>query len=205
MRSSLAAHSMLNPYIALADMYINLLLILCFFLAAVLSLSHGFWEQARYRELQSIFYQGVMEELPRPLRPMPYWWRHDPPGALRWVFWQKRFFMPRTSKLTPQGREAFVRFARVVRKHAGKWRRIRIEGHTLPPRPGQPDDWLLSAKRAVAVAQIFHAQGHIPAHFLAVSGRGGQNPLSKGDPYNPANERVEIIIEFTQSPTPLSR
>ncbi|MBC7288059.1 MAG: OmpA family protein, partial [Armatimonadetes bacterium] len=198
-RSESVGRGVLNPFIALADMYMNLLLILCFFVAAVLALSHGFWEQAQYRALQTAFYASVMQELPRSLRPMPYFWRHDPPGAQRWVFWQKRFFVPHTSQLTSEGREAFVRFARVVRKHADKWRRIRIEGHTLPPRPGEPDDWMLSAARAAAVAQIFHSQGHVPAHLLAVAGRAGQTPLSKDAPWNPDNERVEIIIEFVQT------
>lgn len=86
----------------------------------------------------------------------------------------------------------------MLRKHKDKWRRIRIEGHTLPPKLGEPDDWELSSKRAAVVARVFASKGHIPSYLLAVAGRAGQDPQNKERPTDPANERVEIIIEYAK-------
>ena len=52
--------------------------------------------------------------------------------------------------------------------------------------------------RAAVVARILYAEGHIPPYNIAVSGRAGQNPIDKAHPDNPANERVEILLEYAQ-------
>lgn len=188
----------INPYIALADLLVNLVLILAFFVAAVNALGRAGWEQVRYREQQQAFRHSVLVSLPPTLRPYEHLGKHDPPGVQRWVFAERRLFTPGTASLTADGRHALVLFAGVVAHHRALWRRVRVEGHTRPPLPRAADDWELSAKRAAVVARILYAEGHIPPYYLAVAGRAGQNPIDKAWPADPANERVEILLEYAQ-------
>jgi chemotaxis protein MotB len=168
-----------NPYIALADLAINLVLILAFFVAAVIALGRAGWEQVRYRDAQNAFRQAVKGNLPQQLRPHEHFGKNDPPGVQRWVFAGGSLFVPGTTRLRSAGENALVRFAQVLRTHQADWRRIRIEGHTMPPRNGTPDDWELSSARAAVVARVIQERGHIPSYFLAVAGRAGQDPLTK--------------------------
>lgn len=189
----------INPYIAFTDVGINLILIMVFFVASVLTIGRAGWEKIRYQEPMEQFRRAVMQKIPvaicpKALKPEE---RNDPPGTQRWVFAGRQLFYPNTAELTPQGASSLIHFAKILRQHRDKWRRIRIEGHTVPPLPGQRDDWELSAQRAAIVARVFHAEGRIPSHFLAVSGRAGQAPVDKPNRLNPANERVEIVIEFS--------
>lgn len=186
-----------NPYIAFTDVALNLLLIILFVLAALLAMGRPGWEEARYRESMQQLRQAVAQ-MPEQIRPqlVSNVLRNDPPGVQRWMFPGRSLFYPRTARLTPEGYKTIREFAYILSQHRDKWRRIRIEGHTIPPRPGQRDNWELSAKRAAVVARIFHADGRIQSYFLAVSGRAGQTPVDKTNPRNPANERVEVAIEF---------
>lgn len=195
----------LNPYIALADVGLNLALVLLFFVVAVNAVGQAGWEQVRYREAQAQFTNALSSALPERLRPVPSD-RNDPPGAQRWRFPQKVLFRQGTASLSPTGRYVLVKFAAVLREHHEReqltWRRIRIEGHSMPPSPGQMDDWELSCARAAKVARVFAGEGHIPAYFMSVSGRAGQNPLGKARTRDPENERVEIILEYAQKAAP---
>lgn|GEM_PF-4849605 len=98
------------------------------------------------------------------------------------------------------GQKSLILFAKVLKQNRTFWRRVRIEGHTIPPKIGESDDWELSSARAAAVARTVHKYGHIPSYYLAVAGRAGQNPLDKSKPNanDPANERVEIVVEYAQ-------
>jgi chemotaxis protein MotB len=189
----------INPYIAFTDVGMNLILVLLFFVAAVLSIGRSGWEKVRYRHPMRDFYNAVQLQMPENVRPQHVSpeARNDPPGVQRWDFSGKMLFFPNTARLTPEGYRALVQFARILSRHKDKWRRIRIEGHTIPPVQWLHDDWELSASRAAVVARIFHAEGRIPPHFLVVSGRAGQAPVDKRNPANPRNERVEIAIEFS--------
>jgi chemotaxis protein MotB len=193
------AEDSLNPYIAFTDVGINLILILVFFVAAVLTIGRAGWERIRYKEPMEQFKRIVQRKMPASACPTPLEpeERNDPPGAQRWVFAGRTLFYPNTARLTPGGASSLVTFAKILSQHRDKWRRVRIEGHTVPPIPGQRDNWELSAQRAAVVARVFHAEGRIPSYFLAVSGRAGQAPIDKANRQNPANERVEIVIEFS--------
>lgn len=188
----------INPYIAFTDVGMNLILILVFFVAAVLSLGQSGWEKVRYVHPMRRLYETV-QKMPPNIRPshLDSAVRNDPPGVQRWSFSGKMLFYPNTANLTPDGYRSLIQFARILANHKDKWRRIRIEGHTIPPLLWRRDDWELSSSRAAIVARIFHAEGKIPPHFLVVSGRAGQSPIDKRNPTNPQNERVEIIIEFS--------
>jgi len=193
----------LNPYIALAALGLSLVFVLIFFVAAVLSVGQAGWEQVRYRDAQKVVLEAI-EAAPLSVRPQVLnpGLRNDPPGAQRWAFAGRRapLFEPGTAVLTAQGRTVLARFARALRR-TQNWRRLRIEGHTLPPVLGRAENWDLSAARASAVAAVFVKDGGIPAYYLAVAARGGQTPFNGpgGDPNNPSNERVEIVVEYAQT------
>ncbi|HEX2951387.1 MAG TPA: OmpA family protein [Armatimonadota bacterium] len=197
----LQAEENVNPYIALADLAINLVLILAFFIAAVNAMGRAGWEQVRYRDRQKEFRQSIVASLPIALRPYEHFGKHDPPGVQRWVFSEQRLFVPGTTRITPGGRIGLVKFAGVLVKHRTLWRRVRVEGHTRPPINGSRDDWELSSARAAVVARILYAEGHIPPYNIAVAGRAGQNPIDRSNPKDPRNERVEILLEYAQQET----
>ncbi len=206
-----------NPFIAFTDVGMNLILILAFFLAVVFALAgvgrqkdqgtqahpvqplaqHEEMEAAPYRRAMRLFYQAVMRDMSATSRPrhIDAKYLNDPSGTQRWSFLSTKLFYPQTAKLTPEGSTRLIEFARILVLHKDKWRRIRIEGHTMPPRPGERDDWELSAQRASVVARVFYASGISP-YFIAVAGRAGQAPYPEFRKTDPRNERVEIVIEF---------
>jgi chemotaxis protein MotB len=199
----------LNPYIALADLTINVIFVLVFMIAAILvagEISRE-REESRYKKAQAAILQAITNT-PMAARPMvlPANLRNDPPGAQRWAFAGKDtrgaplFSSPRSAVLTLRGQQSFLKFAQILSKKIGGFRRIRIEGHTLPPKFGEKDNWDLSAQRAAAVANLFATTGRIPSNYLAVAARGGQTLFngSAGKPSDTANDRVEIIIEYNE-------
>lgn len=188
-----------NPYIALADLAINLVLILAFFVAAVNALGRAGWEQVRYRDAQKEFRQAVSRSIDAKLRPTENRGKNDPPGVQRWVFRGAGLFEADSTQILPDGEQALAQFAVVLKNQKSKWRRIRIEGHTLPPGAGGPDNWELSSARAAVVARIIQVRGRIPPHFLGVAGRAGQAPLVKVMLYGlPGSKSTEQIRDFLQ-------
>lgn len=190
-----------NPYIALADLTLNLVFILVFFVAAVLAIGQVGWDQVKYRDAQKEVLQAIeaapLSERPQVLLPAL---RNDPPGAQRWAFAGRStpLFMPTTVQLTPLGERNLLEFARALNR-VRSWRRIRIEGHTLPPK-NKSSEWTLSALRASVVADLFATQAGIPPYFLVVAARGSQVKFNgdDGKADDPANERVEIVVEYAQ-------
>jgi len=188
----------LNPFIAFTDVGINLVLILAFFIAAVLTIGRAGWGGAGCVEREKSVYQAVMKEMRPEMRPqhVERAYRNDPTCVQRWRFAGKTLFYPNSVKMTPEGYQSVAKFAAILGRYRGQWRRIRVEGHTIPPLPGQHDNWELSAQRAAVVARIFHSRGRVPAYHLAVSGRAGQAPWDRVNRTSPENERVEVVIEF---------
>lgn len=108
-------------------------------------------------------------------------------------------FTAGTATLSVQGQRSLVEFAKALRS-APRWRRIRVEGHSMPPASNQMESWDLSALRAAAVANVLVRDGRIPANQIAVAGRGGQVKFNgdRGNPKDPVNERVEVVVEFAE-------
>lgn len=168
----------LNPYIALSDIVICLLLVVVFFVA----LGRLGLEDQQYRRAMEAFERAVQQSIPDDLRPMRETGRNDPPGVQRWVFTGRDLFVERSAgdvQLTAEGKRSLSEFAQLLSVYHSSWRRIRVEGHTLPPRDSNSDDWELSATRAAVVARQIQTSGNIRPYFLAVAGRAGQNPLTK--------------------------
>jgi len=213
-----------NAYIALADLCINLILILAFCLTASALMSKVGWDQIQYRDRQAAVAAALtaLGDPPDILKPSD---RNDPIGTQRCVYRQSGtsgfMFVPGTAELTAQGKARISALVRVLLQHRGDWRRVRIEGHTMPTTRAEDEfpNILLSTRRAVAVADVMYggvdsAEGQrrgIAPHQLAVAGRGGQapyTPYDNEDPADrarhnadPANERVEIVIEYVNETT----
>lgn len=189
-----------NPYIPLADLLMNLVLVF----ALVLYLA-PIGQQVRYASAQERIRGAVEDALLPELRPdlLPSQVKHDPPGTQRWVFPSRQVFKPGTTRFTPEGRRALLGFARAVAPFQPGpesapnpwqlWDRIRLEGHTAPSRAGEPERWERSVAMAVQVAAAFHRAG-LPNYVLAVAGRGGQDQVPAE---GLAGERVEIVVEFS--------
>lgn len=191
-----------NPYIAFGDLMLNLVFIIIFFLTAVLAVGQAGWEQVKFRAAQEAVIKAIdnasFSERPVLLNAKL---RNDPPGAQRWAFSGRRvkMFQSASANLTIQGEKSLVEFAKVLRSEP-RWRRIRVEGHSMPPAVGKRESWNLSALRAAAVANVLTRQGKVPAYKIAVAGRGGQVKFNgeSGNPTDPVNERVEIVVEFAE-------
>ncbi|GIV02721.1 MAG: hypothetical protein KatS3mg015_1551 [Fimbriimonadales bacterium] len=145
--------------------------------------------------------------------------RLDPAGVKRFVIGHRYFAVRNPNSktvppLTPEGRRVVAQIGRLlVDKDAMKlYRRIRIEGHAMPPHPkGSDEDWRWDVSLGLAreVASVLRNTAGIPPHYFIVSGRGGQSPVDKYDlatgkenpNYNyrdPKHLRVEIVIEFAE-------
>ena len=186
-----------NFYVAYTDMALTMVLVMT--LIAVLVTLYGRigWDNIQYKKAQAEVKREVLQAFPKRSAPYVNDGKNDPPGAQRWVFSQRNLFQPGTAVLTPESRVMLLKFARIVKSHDDLWKRLRIEGHTLPPlESNAPDNWRLSAERAEMVTRIFAGAGHIPAFKMAIAGRAGQNPIDRTNKRNPANERVEILIEY---------
>ena len=158
MFKSLNSDDGVNPYIAFTDLALSLVFILVFFTAAVLAIGQVGWDQVKYKDAQKDVLAAIvaapLSERPQVLSATL---RNDPPGAQRWAFSGRRttLFEKDSARLTALGRINLLEFARALEK-VPRWRRIRIEGHTLQ-RKGS--DWALSALRASEVADLFSREG----------------------------------------------
>lgn len=180
-RNSRNTNDQINPYIALSDLMISLVLVIIFFVAlGKLNLVN-----IRYKRVMEAFEKKV-QTLPEDRRPRWEHGRNDPPGVQRWVFDGRALFVPIVNdndtsppRLTPEGEQALSRFAQLLSEAKNDWTRIRVEGHTQPFFDDAPDRWDLSASRAAVVVRQIQIAGRIAPWFCAVAGRAGQNPLYK--------------------------
>ncbi|TSA82129.1 OmpA family protein [Deinococcus detaillensis] len=189
----------LNPYVALTDTTLNLVLVMVFFVAALTAVGRVSWDDIRYKDAQKEFAKAVKQLIAVDQRPVPNVSKNDPPGTQRWVFANSVLFTPGTAALSSAGQATLDRFALALRKNANTWRRIRVEGHTQPTLAAKADRWEDATNRAAAVARFLVNSGGIPPYFIATAGRGGQDPLKNLALNNPAHARIEIVLEYAKS------
>lgn len=186
-----------NPYIALADSTLNLVMVLVLFIATVLLAI--LQKEDTYINNRVGFAEAVAAAIPDTIRPAPLdaTKRNDPPGAQRWVFEGQLLFKTGTATLTPQGRRVLEEFVNVLARNGNMWRRVRIEGHTTRTPYKQRDNWNLATDRAATVAQLLTSHRcPISPNYIATAGRGGQDYLPAYPDTDPHQERVEIVVEY---------
>lgn len=187
-----------NPYIALSDLMINMVMCFVFLTSCITVLGRLGSDDIKYKKQRETI-DTQLKTIPAELRPVWVTWKNDVAGVQRWVFSGNALFEPESTSLTTSGRETLLTFLKVLKGHRNSWTRLRIEGHSLPPIKGKNDDFLESAVRASAVARVLSGAGGVEPNFLVVSGKAGQDvlyPLLINGKVDPRNERVEIIIEF---------
>lgn len=188
----------LNPYVALTDTTLNIVLVMVFFVATLSAVGRVSWEDLRYKEAQKAFAQAVQSLIPAVQRPNINVGKNDPPGTQRWVFANSTLFTPGKATLSASGQATLTRFAQALRQKDDTWRRIRVEGHTRPTQAQQADRWEDATDRAAAVARFLVNSGRIPPYFIATAGRGGQDPLPQINLNDAAHARIEIVLEYSQ-------
>jgi len=79
---------------------------------------------------------------------------------------------------------------------------VAISGHTdaTPFRPGARSNWDLSAERANATRRLLAEGGVVESRIRSVAGLAAREPLLPGDPQNPANRRVSILLLWEAPP-----
>lgn len=187
----------LNPYVALTDTTLNIILVMVFFVATLSAVGRVSWDDIRYKDAQKTFEQAVKRLIDVSQRPRLNVGKNDPPGTQRWVFVNSVLFSPNTAALSEAGKATLEQFAVALRQNATTWRRIRVEGHTKPTLIQNSDRWEDATNRAAAVARFLVNEGDIAPYFIATSGRGGQDPLPKLTVQDPAHARIEIVLEYS--------
>ena len=193
------AREELNPYVALTDTTLNLVLVMVFFVAALTAVGRVSWDDIRYKDAQKEFKLAVEKLIVLNPRPITNVGKNDPPGTQRWVFANSALFTPGKATLSAAGEATLNRFALALRQNATTWRRIRVEGHTRPTLAQNADRWEDATNRAAAVARFLVNTGGIPPYFIATAGRGGQDPLKGLALNDPAHARIEIVLEYAKS------
>ncbi len=81
-----------------------------------------------------------------------------------------------------------------------------IEGHTDARPYGRVDytNWELSADRANAARRILERSGIPPVRIVEVNGLADRQLKYPGDPQNPSNRRISILLPYTTVPEPRS-
>lgn len=211
-------YDLINPYISLADIFINFTLILIIF-GVGMALAYGGLAEGlgggseAYVQEQERLHDRLLETLGEDFQEAD---RLDPAGTRRYIFGTR--FLRRSGadptappSITSDGLRVLDRLRAILSADTSKrlYRRIRIEGHAMPAVGDRDDDWRWEFSLALAnrVAERLRKGGGIPPNLLVVSGRGGQAPLDlylpgtdvKNPDYDPRDSkhmRVEIVIEY---------
>lgn len=189
----------LNPYVALTDTTLNMVLVMVFFVATLSAVGRVAWDDVKYKDAQKVFAQAVQRLIPAPQCPTINVGKDDPPGTQRWVFANSALFVPGKAALSANGQSVLERFCTALRQNGDTWRRIRVEGHTRPTTANQADRWEDATDRAAAVARFLVNNGRIRPYFIATAGRGGQDPLPGIALNDPAHARIEIVLEYSRN------
>jgi chemotaxis protein MotB len=108
------------------------------------------------------------------------------------------FFDSGSAKLNNDGRDLLVTLAQELGKLPNK---LSIEGHT-DSKPyastGNYSNWELSTDRANAARRLIQANGIGPAQITQVRGFADQRLRKLDDPFDPANRRISIIVQYLE-------
>ncbi len=76
--------------------------------------------------------------------------------------------------------------------------RVAIDGHTdaLPYVKGGETNWELSTERALSTMRVLESRGIRTSRISRVAGYADTVPIVKGDPLDPRNRRISIILLF---------
>jgi len=118
-------------------------------------------------------------------------------AAVRVEMSQQTLFQSGTAELTPLGEKIVVAIGEEM---VALQRPIEIEGHSDGTRFGNArySNWDLSVDRALTVRRVFQTN-NISLEVKRISGLADQMPLYPGDPADPRNRRITIVIPVEQA------
>jgi chemotaxis protein MotB len=107
----------------------------------------------------------------------------------------RQIFPLGSAEPTPAARKIFDVIAGSIKDVPNK---IAIEGHTdaLTYSSGRYTNWELSTERASAARKELEANGLDSDRLTRVSGFAATEPLIKGNPNDPRNRRISIILQY---------
>lgn len=107
----------------------------------------------------------------------------------------RQIFPLGSAEATPAARKIFSVIAGSIKDVPNK---IAIEGHTdaLTYSSGRYTNWELSTERASAARKELESNGLDPNRLARVSGFAATEPLIKGNPNDPRNRRISIILQY---------
>lgn len=112
------------------------------------------------------------------------------------------------ANLSPDAKELLRAYAEIFRQPEASELRIMVAGHTdsrlvakKPTRELYPDNWYLSAGRALAVADFLRESG-VPEEQMGVQAFGSQQPIASNSDKEAQrlNRRVEIFVTGPETP-----
>ncbi len=105
---------------------------------------------------------------------------------------EKGSFAPGSTTLLPSMRKQLQDVASVVAAQPGP---LVLRGHHAGAAATGSSDWVLSAGRAAAIAEVLQGEGGIDPGRLTVVAHGASRPLvARGLPRAERNQRVELVI-----------
>lgn len=108
----------------------------------------------------------------------------------------RQIFPLGSAEPTPTARKIFKVIGESIKDVPNK---IAIEGHTdaLTYSSSRYTNWELSTERASAARKELEANGLDPDRLARVSGFAATEPFIKGNPNDPRNRRISIILQYS--------
>lgn len=107
-------------------------------------------------------------------------------------------FQSGTAQLVPQARALIAEVSQALKAMPNA---LIVRGHTdgLPYTSGRNmNNWMLSSSRAETTRQALSQSGIPNARFARIEGVADREPFVKGDPYDPRNRRMSIILGWSR-------
>ena len=191
----------LNPFVVLADLSVNLVLVLLFYALGWTLNSSKALELWQLQARQTAVEQALQGQFPGELQQGQV--RLEVDGNLQRIhFSDNILFDSGRAELKDRGQQMLARLCQVLLATGNRYDTIHIEGHTdnVPIwNSGFHSNWELSSARATAVVEFFQTKGVDPGRLVA-AGYGEYRPVARNDsPYHKSlNRRIDIVLAYSQ-------
>jgi flagellar motor protein MotB len=199
-----------NPFVALADFVIVLLIILVLTIVEQSITNSSLIARASVAGLQKEINSAVRQIAPPNLAHGIV--EREVDGDLqRFRIDGANAFAPDSAVLKPRGRALLIRFGEMLAARQGNpyreerpFKRITIEGHADPAEMGGEEDavWRLSEERAACALSVLRHETSLHPTLMEASGHGQYDPvMNRGDAPLPIVERsnrsLEVIVVYS--------
>jgi flagellar motor protein MotB len=197
----------MNPFLVLADLSINLVLVLLFYALAWTLNSSKAYELMQLQARQGTVTTALQGSFEQELKSGQM--RITLDGNLQRIhFSDNILFDSGIADLKDHGKQMLYRLCTTLQQERSKFTMIHVEGHTdnIPITNARfHSNWELSSARATAVVQFFQHIGIAP-DMLVASGYGEYRPVASNatEVGRSLNRRIDIVLVYSQvEPSPL--